>query len=176
MKRAYEAYAKKENEAVRNCTLRGLLDFEFESSTEVPIDQVEPWTEIVRRFFTGAMSYGSISMESHSTLAVAMNRLGGKSNTGEGGEDAARSQVLENGDTMRSAIKQAFQVDLGSLLITWPMPMNYKSRWHKVLNLVKGVNCQDTKYLLKLVRPDILLQVWVDFHHLIIMIFIRLKI
>ena len=104
--RAYEAYAKKENEAVRNCTLRGLLDFEFESSTEVPIDQVEPWTEIVRRFFTGAMSYGSISMESHSTLAVAMNRLGGKSNTGEGGEDAARSQVLENGDTMRSAIKQ----------------------------------------------------------------------
>ena len=104
--RAYEAYAKKENEAVRNCTLRGLLDFDFESSSEVPIDQVEPWTEIVRRFFTGAMSYGSISMESHSTLAVAMNRLGGKSNTGEGGEDAARSIVRDNGDTMRSAIKQ----------------------------------------------------------------------
>ncbi|KAI5961516.1 GLT1 [Candida margitis] len=104
--RAFDAYCKKENEAVRNCTLRGLLDFDFESSTPVPIDQVEPWTEIVRRFFTGAMSYGSISMESHSTLAVAMNRLGGKSNTGEGGEDAARSQVNENGDTMRSAIKQ----------------------------------------------------------------------
>ncbi|CAI5757462.1 unnamed protein product [Candida verbasci] len=104
--RAYEAYVKKENEAVRNCTLRGLLDFEFESSKSVPVDQVEPWTEIVRRFFTGAMSYGSISMEAHSTLAVAMNRLGGKSNTGEGGEDAARSQVSENGDTMRSAIKQ----------------------------------------------------------------------
>lgn len=104
--RAFDAYCKKENEAVRNCTLRGLLDFDFESSTSVPIDQVEPWTEIVRRFFTGAMSYGSISMESHSTLAVAMNRLGGKSNTGEGGEDAARSQVNENGDTMRSAIKQ----------------------------------------------------------------------
>ena len=104
--KAFDAYCKKENEAVRNCTLRGLLDFDFESSTPVPIDQVEPWTEIVRRFFTGAMSYGSISMESHSTLAVAMNRLGGKSNTGEGGEDAARSQVSENGDTMRSAIKQ----------------------------------------------------------------------
>ncbi|KAI5960211.1 GLT1 [Candida pseudojiufengensis] len=104
--RAFDAYCKKENEAVRNCTLRGLLDFDFESSNPVPIDQVEPWTEIVRRFFTGAMSYGSISMESHSTLAVAMNRLGGKSNTGEGGEDAARSQVSENGDTMRSAIKQ----------------------------------------------------------------------
>ncbi|CUM63098.1 uncharacterized protein PRCAT00000664001 [Priceomyces carsonii] len=104
--KAYDAYSKKEYEAIKNCTLRGLLDFDYENSTPVPIDQVEPWTEIVRRFFTGAMSYGSISMEAHSTLAVAMNRLGGKSNTGEGGEDAARSTVRENGDTMRSAIKQ----------------------------------------------------------------------
>lgn len=104
--RAYEAYSKKEYEAIKNCTLRGLLDFDYESGNAVPVDQVEPWTEIVRRFFTGAMSYGSISMESHSTLAVAMNRLGGKSNTGEGGEDAARSQVDANGDSMRSAIKQ----------------------------------------------------------------------
>ncbi|KAK6462094.1 glutamate synthase [Scheffersomyces coipomensis] len=104
--KSYEAYSKKEYEAIKNCTLRGLLDFDFEASDPVPIDQVEPWTEIVRRFFTGAMSYGSISMEAHSTLAVAMNRLGGKSNTGEGGEDAARSIVSPNGDTMRSAIKQ----------------------------------------------------------------------
>lgn len=103
---AYEAYSKKEYEAIKNCTLRGLLDFDYESSQSIPIDQVEPWTEIVRRFFTGAMSYGSISMEAHSTLAVAMNRLGGKSNTGEGGEDSARSLVHSNGDTMRSAIKQ----------------------------------------------------------------------
>lgn len=104
--KAFEAYSKKEYEAIKNCTLRGLLDFDYEDVTPVPIDQVEPWTEIVRRFFTGAMSYGSISMEAHSTLAVAMNRLGGKSNTGEGGEDAARSTVNPNGDTMRSAIKQ----------------------------------------------------------------------
>lgn len=104
--KAYEAYSKKEYDAIKNCTLRGLLDFDFENATPVPIDQVEPWTEIVRRFFTGAMSYGSISMEAHSTLAVAMNRLGGKSNTGEGGEDSARSQVNANGDTMRSSIKQ----------------------------------------------------------------------
>lgn len=104
--KAYEAYSKKEYDAIKNCTLRGLLDFDFENSNPVPIDQVEPWTEIVRRFFTGAMSYGSISMEAHSTLAVAMNRLGGKSNTGEGGEDSARSLVSANGDTMRSAIKQ----------------------------------------------------------------------
>ncbi|OQN99602.1 putative glutamate synthase [NADPH] [Cryoendolithus antarcticus] len=104
--KSYEAYSKSAYESIKNCTLRGLLDFDFESFQPIPIDQVEPWSEIVRRFVTGAMSYGSISMESHSTLAVAMNRLGGKSNTGEGGEDPERSLPLENGDTMRSAIKQ----------------------------------------------------------------------
>lgn len=104
--KSYEAYSMSEYEQIKNCTLRGMLDFNFEETTPVPIDQVEPWTEIVRRFVTGAMSYGSISMESHSTLAVAMNRLGGKSNTGEGGEDPERSLRLDNGDTMRSAIKQ----------------------------------------------------------------------
>jgi glutamate synthase (NADH) len=104
--KSYEAYAVSEYERIKDCTLRGLLDFDFDERVSVPIDQVEPWTEIVRRFVTGAMSYGSISMESHSTLAVAMNRLGGKSNTGEGGEDPERSLRLENGDTMRSAIKQ----------------------------------------------------------------------
>ncbi|TAQ84560.1 hypothetical protein B7494_g7107 [Chlorociboria aeruginascens] len=104
--KSYEAYSLAEYEQVKQCTLRGLLDFKFDEATPVPIDQVEPWTEIVRRFCTGAMSYGSISMESHSTLAIAMNRLGGKSNTGEGGEDPERSEVMDSGDTMRSAIKQ----------------------------------------------------------------------
>ena len=104
--KSYEAYSLSEYEQIKNCTLRGMLDFDFEQRNPVPIDQVEPWTEIVRRFVTGAMSYGSISMEAHSTLAVAMNRLGGKSNTGEGGEDPERSLKMENGDTMRSAIKQ----------------------------------------------------------------------
>ncbi|KAI0013300.1 glutamate synthase [Xylariaceae sp. FL0662B] len=104
--KSYEAYSRSEYEQIKACTLRGMLDFKFEDTNPIPIDQVEPWTEIVRRFCTGAMSYGSISMESHSTLAVAMNRLGGKSNTGEGGEDPERSQVMSNGDTMRSAIKQ----------------------------------------------------------------------
>ncbi|KAF7984984.1 hypothetical protein HWV62_9950 [Athelia sp. TMB] len=103
---AYDAYAKNANEQTKRVHLRGLLEFRYEDATPIPIEQVEPWNEIVRRFVTGAMSYGSISMEAHSTLAVAMNRLGGKSNTGEGGEDAERSQVLSNGDTMRSAIKQ----------------------------------------------------------------------
>ena len=104
--KSYEAYSRAEYESIKACTLRGMLDFKFDECTPVPIDQVEPWTEIVRRFCTGAMSYGSISLESHSTLAIAMNRLGGKSNTGEGGEDPERSEVLTNGDTMRSAIKQ----------------------------------------------------------------------
>ncbi|KAH6688346.1 glutamate synthase [Plectosphaerella plurivora] len=104
--KSYEAYSRSEYEQIKSCTLRGMLDFKFEERDPVPIDQVEPWTEIVRRFCTGAMSYGSISMESHSTLAIAMNRLGGKSNTGEGGEDPERSQRMASGDTMRSAIKQ----------------------------------------------------------------------
>jgi glutamate synthase (NADPH/NADH) len=104
--KSYEAYSLAEYEQIKACTLRGLLDFKFDECSPVPIDQVEPWTEIVRRFCTGAMSYGSISMESHSTLAIAMNRLGGKSNTGEGGEDPERSERMESGDTMRSAIKQ----------------------------------------------------------------------
>ena len=104
--KSYEAYSKSEYEQIKNCTLRGLLDFDFDNQSPIPIEQVEPWTDIVRRFCTGAMSYGSISMEAHSTLAVAMNRLGGKSNTGEGGEDPERSLPMENGDTMRSAIKQ----------------------------------------------------------------------
>ncbi|RKF57528.1 putative glutamate synthase [Golovinomyces cichoracearum] len=104
--KSYKAYSISEYEQIKSCTLRGLLDFKFDEATPVPISQVEPWTEIVRRFCTGAMSYGSISMEAHSTLAIAMNRLGGKSNTGEGGEDPERSEIMSNGDTMRSAIKQ----------------------------------------------------------------------
>ncbi len=86
-------------------TLRGL--FAFKSPTgPIPIEEVEPITEIVKRFATGAMSYGSISAEAHETLAIAMNRLGGKSNTGEGGEDVERNAIDANGDTKRSAIKQ----------------------------------------------------------------------
>ncbi|PWN27891.1 putative glutamate synthase [Jaminaea rosea] len=103
---AWDAYSKSATESVRGTCLRGLLDFRFEEVRPIPVDQVEPWTEIVQRFATGAMSYGSISMEAHSALAIAMNRLGGKSNTGEGGEDAERSIPLPNGDSLRSKIKQ----------------------------------------------------------------------
>jgi len=86
-------------------TLRGLLEFKF-NSDPVPIDEVESVDDICKRFKTGAMSYGSISSEAHETLAIAMNRIGGKSNTGEGGEDPARFTPDENGDSRRSAIKQ----------------------------------------------------------------------
>jgi glutamate synthase (ferredoxin) len=88
------------------CTLRALLDFKFADSP-IPIEEVEPASEIVKRFKTGAMSYGSISQEAHETLAIAMNRIGGKSNTGEGGEDPARySWRNDLGDSKNSAIKQ----------------------------------------------------------------------
>ena len=87
------------------CTLRGLLKMKF-AETPVPLDEVEPAAEIVRRFTTGAMSFGSISKEAHETLAIAMNRIGGKSNTGEGGEDEARFERDANGDSRRSAVKQ----------------------------------------------------------------------
>ncbi|KAJ1554396.1 glutamate synthase [NADH], partial [Cladochytrium tenue] len=103
---AYEAYSRQAFEQIKNCTLRGMLDFKFDHAKPVPLEEVEPWTNIVKRFVTGAMSYGSISEEAHSALAVAMNRLGGKSNTGEGGEDPERSLPMENGDSRRSAIKQ----------------------------------------------------------------------
>jgi glutamate synthase (NADPH/NADH) large chain len=87
-------------------TLRGLFELKKGSRPAVSIDEVEPVSEIVKRFSTGAMSYGSISAEAHETLAVAMNRIGGKSNTGEGGEDPERYIPLPNGDSKRSAIKQ----------------------------------------------------------------------
>lgn len=87
------------------CTLRGLFELK-KSDNPVPIEEVEPASEIVKRFCTGAMSFGSISKEAHETLAIAMNRLGGRSNTGEGGEDPARFTPDDNGDSRRSAIKQ----------------------------------------------------------------------
>ena len=95
-----------DDQSKRLMTLRGLLTLKQGVRTPIPIDEVEPVSEILKRFATGAMSYGSISQEAHETLAIAMNRIGGKSNTGEGGEDPARNIVDQNGDLRRSAIKQ----------------------------------------------------------------------
>ena len=105
--RTYEEFARLINEQdQRLLTLRGLFEFRFDERAAVPLEEVESAKEIVKRFATGAMSFGSISREAHTTLAIAMNRIGGKSNTGEGGEEAERFRPLANGDSMRSAIKQ----------------------------------------------------------------------
>ena len=97
--------AKVDDQSRKFNNLRGLFDLR-PVGPAIPLDEVEPAAEIVKRFATGAMSFGSISWEAHTTLAIAMNRLGGKSNTGEGGEEAVRFGEMENGDSMRSAIKQ----------------------------------------------------------------------
>src|SRR6202008_776964 len=98
----YEQYSNEVNaDSARRRTLRGLLAFRYPGGGGIPLEQVEPAAEIVKRFATGAMSLGSISREAHETLAIAMNRIGGRSNTGEGGEDPARY-----GDERRSKIKQ----------------------------------------------------------------------
>ncbi len=110
--KAYEEFSRAVNEQDKYlCTLRGL--FEFVPGTPAPIEEVEPASEIVKRFCTGAMSHGSISREAHECLAVAMNRLGAMSNTGEGGEDPQRYQPDANGDSRNCAIKQVASARFG---------------------------------------------------------------
>jgi len=110
--KAYADYARTINDQSRKlCTLRGL--FEFVPGRPVPLEEVEPASEIVKRFCTGAMSHGSISKEAHETMAVAMNRLGAMSNTGEGGEDPARYRTQPGGDSLNSAIKQIASARFG---------------------------------------------------------------
>ncbi len=110
--KTFKTFTKAADDVSENLsTLRGLL--RFVPGTSVPIDEVEPASEIVKRFVTGAMSLGSISREAHETLAIAMNRIGGKSNTGEGGEDPVRYVPAPNGDSRRSAIKQVASARFG---------------------------------------------------------------
>ena len=101
-----------DNQSANLCTLRGLMKLK-KSAAPVPLEEVEPAREIVKRFTTGAMSFGSISKEAHETLAIAMNRIGGKSNTGEGGEDEERFKPDPNGDLRRSAVKQVASARFG---------------------------------------------------------------
>ncbi len=116
----YKEYAQLINDqSKRHMTLRGLFEFKFDPAKAIPVDEVEPAKDLVKRFASGAMSLGSISTEAHATLAVAMNRLGGKSNTGEGGEDAARYRnelkgiPIKVGDTLKSVIgEENVEVDL----------------------------------------------------------------
>ncbi|MBS0155306.1 MAG: glutamate synthase large subunit [Nitrospira sp.] len=111
--KTYAEFAQVVNDESKwRSNLRGLLDFKFDPQP-IPIEEVEPAKEIVKRFNTGAMSFGSISKEAHETLAIAMNRLGGKSNTGEGGEDPERFNSLPNGDSKNSYIKQVASARFG---------------------------------------------------------------
>ncbi len=119
----YNTFKKYSNlvndQSEKACTLRSLLQFK-KTKPSIPVEEVEPAENIYKRFATGAMSFGSISWEAHTTLAIAMNRLGGKSNTGEGGEDERRYDKLPNGDSMRSSIKQVASARFGvtSLYLT----------------------------------------------------------
>ncbi|MDZ4809394.1 MAG: glutamate synthase large subunit [Bacteroidota bacterium] len=116
----FKKYSKLVNDqTAKAATIRGLFQFK-KTRDSISIDEVEPAESIYKRFATGAMSFGSISWEAHTTLAIAMNRLGGKSNTGEGGEDEKRYDLLPNGDSMRSAIKQVASARFGvtSLYLT----------------------------------------------------------
>ena len=104
--KVFKEYSELVNNQSKNlCTLRGLFEFKF-APRPIPLEEVESVESIVKRFKTGAMSYGSISKEAHEALAIAMNRIGGKSNTGEGGEDPERYKPMPNGDSKNSAIKQ----------------------------------------------------------------------
>ena len=109
----FKKYTKAINEQdEKACTLRSLFRFK-RNRPSVPLSEVEPANQILKRFASGAMSFGSISWEAHTTLAIAMNRIGAKSNTGEGGEDELRYNLMENGDSMRSAIKQVASARFG---------------------------------------------------------------
>jgi len=115
----YKEYSALVNDQSRNlCTLRGLIDIRV-NPRPIPLEEVEPAAEIVKRFATGAMSYGSIGKEAHETVAIAMNRIGGRSNTGEGGEDEARFRPDANGDSRRSSIKQVPRAASASPPTTW---------------------------------------------------------
>jgi len=112
--KAFKEYSQAVNDqSKKSCTLRGLLELKIGSQPPVPIEEVEPLEVILKRFKSGAMSYGSISKEAHEAMAVAMNRIGGKSNTGEGGEDPARYELEPNGDSKNSAIKQVASARFG---------------------------------------------------------------
>jgi len=135
------------NQAQHLCTLRGLLEFNWPENP-IPIEEVESVEEIVKRFKTGAMSYGSISQETHEALAIAMNRLGGKSNTGEGGEDPERyTWTNERGDSKNSAIKQ---VASGRFGVTSHYLVNAKElqiKMARAQSRARAANCPAARFI-----------------------------
>ena len=129
------------NQAGSLKTLRGLFTFKFDQRTAVPLEEVEPAKDIVKRFATGAMSLGSISTEAHATLAIAMNRIGGKSNTGEGGEDAKRYIPLAKGETLQSRLAtHRVEVDVPVRMVT--ICARRSSRWPRPFWCHRRIPCQ----------------------------------
>ncbi|WDT82655.1 MAG: glutamate synthase-related protein [Candidatus Manganitrophus sp.] len=126
--------------------LRGLFDLRLRPGTPIPLEEVEPATEILKRFKTGAMSYGSISKEAHETLAIAMNRIGGKSNTGEGGEDPERYMPVPNGDSKNSARSSRWPpAASASPRSTWSTPASCRSRWRRAPSPARAASCPATR-------------------------------
>jgi glutamate synthase (NADPH/NADH) large chain len=125
-----------------------------------PLDEVEPWQTIVRRFKTGAMSYGSISKEAHETQAIAMNRLGGRSNSGEGGEDADRFLPDENGDWRNSAIKQVASGRFGVTIHYLTHAKELQIKMAQGANPVRVANCPAARCIPGSPRPVIVPPMW----------------
>ncbi|MEY3857003.1 MAG: hypothetical protein RLZZ193_652, partial [Actinomycetota bacterium] len=156
----FKRYTGRVNEqSKRLMTLRGLFQFKEGVNPPISVDEVEPISAIIKRFSTGAMSYGSVSAEVHETLAIAMNRIGGKSNTGEGGEEPERFIPMANGDSKRSAIKQVASGRFGvtsnylvnsddiqiKIVITLLTVMIFRLKSHRVQSLAKADSYQVTR-------------------------------
>ena len=132
--------------------MRGLFEFKVDPAKAIPIDEVEPAKEIVKRFATGAMSLGSISTEAHATLAVAMNRIGGKSNTGEGGEDPARYRAELKGIPIKQGTHFSDIIGKGDIIVDYPLKAGDSLR-SKIKQVASGRFGVTTEYLVSC-RPD----------------------
>jgi glutamate synthase domain-containing protein 2 len=143
----YEEFARLINDqSARHMTLRGLFEFVVDPTRSVPLDEVEPAVEIVKRFATGAMSLGSISTEAHATLAVAMNRIGGKSNTGEGGEDPARYRAELKGEAITDGTLFSDVIGKGDIVVDFPLAAGDSLR-SKIKQVASGRFGVTTGYL-----------------------------
>jgi glutamate synthase domain-containing protein 2 len=144
----YESYkqyaAVADDQATNLCTLRGL--FKFRNRKPVPLEQVESEKNIVKRFVSGAMSFGSISTEAHEAIAIAMNRLGAASNSGEGGEDESRYQPLPNGDLKKSMVKQVASGRFGVTSHYLVNAAELQIRWPRGPSPAKAGSCPDTRW------------------------------
>ncbi len=141
----YEEYSRLVNDdSARRLTLRGLMRFRF-AADGIPLDEVEPASEIVKRFSTGAMSLGSLSREAHETLAIAMNRIGGRSNTGEGGEDPSATCPIRTATRAAPRSSRSPPVASASTRTTSRTPTSSRSRWRRAPSRARAASCRGTR-------------------------------